>query len=316
MPLLAKIYGPKKIIPAAVEFIDIAGLVKDASKGEGLGNQFLSHIRYVDAIFHVIRGFHDDNITHVSGKVDPISDLETIEMELILSDLEQIERRMSRLERQVKASLKEAIFEYELLKKLKTTIENGESLKTLTLTKDELLVLKNFNLLSLKPVIYILNLLDTDLSNYEENPFYLKLKERANLEKIEVIPISSTLEYEISLLNEEDQIEFLNSYGLKESGLNYAIRRGYNLLGLETFFTAGEKELRAWTYTIGATAKEAAGIIHSDFERGFIKAEVTSYEDAIKYQNPLKVKEAGRLRIEGKEYIVKDGDIILFRFNV
>ncbi len=313
---ITKLVHPKKTIPATVEFIDIAGLVKDASKGEGLGNQFLSHIRSVDAIFHVIRGFIDDNIIHVSGKVDPVTDIETIELELVLSDLEQIERRLGRLERGLKAGLEEAVFEHKLLTKLKTAIDNNKNLKSLDLDKEELRVIKNFNLLSLKPVIYILNLSDTELSNYLNNEFYLKILEKAKNENIEVIPISSFLEYEISRLDPSEQKEYLESYGLSESGLDYAIRRGYDLLGLETYFTAGEKEVRAWTYKKGATAKEGAGIIHSDFERGFIKAEVVSYEDLIKYGSMLKVKENGRLRIEGKEYIIKDGDIILFRFNV
>ncbi|WP_162146822.1 redox-regulated ATPase YchF [Acholeplasma granularum] len=313
---LASIYKSGKIIPTTIEFIDIAGLVKGASAGEGLGNQFLSHIRQVDAVAHVIRCFEDDNITHVEGKVNPLRDLEIIEMELRLSDLESIEKRLSRLEKQVKVKIKEAIVEQSALLKVKEMIETDGNAKDLIFTDEEEKVIKSFNLLSLKPNLYIANLSENDLHNPLDNPHYITLKEKAEKEGIEIIPISAQVEYEISTLDKEEQDIFMESYGLTQSGLDTVIQSGYRLLGLKTYFTCGPMEARAWTFKNGTKAPEAAGIIHTDFERGFIKAEVLSYNDLIDSGTPLLAKEKGKVRLEGKEYVVEDGDIILFRFNV
>lgn len=314
---LAAIYKSGKILPTTIEFIDIAGLVKGASSGEGLGNQFLSHIRQVDAIAHVIRCFDDTNITHVEGKVDPLRDLEIIEMELRLADLESIEKRLVRLEKQVKVKIKEAIIEQSALLKVKEMIETDGLASDLEFSEEEDKIVKGFNLLSLKPALYIANLSEDDLSSPLDNPHYVALYEKAKNDQIEIIPISAQVEYEISSLDdEEEQAIFMESYGLTQSGLDTVIQSGYRLLGLKTYFTCGPMETRAWTFKTGTKAPEAAGIIHTDFERGFIRAEVLSYEDLMAHGTPQLAKEKGKVRLEGKEYIVEDGDIILFRFNV
>lgn len=313
---LARIYKSAKIIPTAIEFIDIAGLVKGASQGEGLGNQFLSHIRQVDAIAHVIRCFEDTNITHVEGRVDPIRDLEIIEMELRLADLESIEKRLPKLEKQIKIKSQEAIIEASALTKVKHMIENDGRPSDLDFTDEEKKIAKNLNLLSLKQNLYIANLADTDLANPTASPLYNALVEKGKSIGVDVIPISAQVEFEISNIDKEEQTIFLESYGLTESGLDSVIKKGYELLGLKTYFTCGPQETRAWTFIEGTKAPQAAGIIHTDFEKGFIKAETLSYDDLIACGSPLAAKEKGKVRLEGKEYVVQDGDIMHFRFNV
>ncbi len=316
LDVLEKIYKPKKVIPTAYEFIDIAGLVKGASKGEGLGNQFLSHIREVDAICQVVRCFEDENITHVEGKIDPIRDIETIKLELNLSDLEVVEKRIQRLDKKAKAKVKEAIHEHEVLTKIKQALDQNISPRTIDFSDEDFKLIKSFSLLSLKPMIYIANVSEDDLLNPDDNKHYQNILAFAQKEHTDVVLISAQVEMEIASLNQEEQENFLEAYGLEKSGLNEVIEKSYELLGLKTYFTAGEPEVRAWTFKQGMKAPECAGIIHSDFERGFIKAETLAFDDLIKYQTPQKAKEAGRVRLEGKEYIVKDGDIMLFRFNV
>ncbi len=313
---LAQIYKSEKIIPTAIEFIDIAGLVKGASAGEGLGNQFLSHIRQVDAIAHVIRCFDDTNITHVEGKIDPLRDLEIIEMELRLADLELINKRLPRLEKQLKIKVKEAIIEASALTKVKEMIETDGKPQDIEFTEEESKMIKNLNLLSLKPNLYIANLSESDLVNPEKNAYFIQLKSKAHGAGIDVIPVSAQVEYEISSLDHDEQVVFLESYGLKESGLDSVIKKGYELLDLKTYFTCGPMEARAWTFIKGTKAPQAAGIIHTDFERGFIKAETLSYKDLMECKTPQGAKEKGKVRLEGKEYVVQDGDIMLFRFNV
>lgn len=316
LEVLEKIYKPKKVVPTAYEFIDIAGLVRGASKGEGLGNQFLSHIREVDAICQVVRCFEDTNIVHVEGSIDPLRDIETIKIELNLSDLESIDKRIGRLEKKAKAKVKEAIEEYDVLVKIKDVLDAYGSPRTIPFTEEELKLIKNYNLLSMKPMIYIANVAEEDLHHPADNHHYQRLLELAKIEGTEVVLISAQVEMEIASLDTEEQLHFLEAYGLKKSGLNEVIEKSYKLLGLKTYFTAGEPEVRAWTFKKGMKAPQCAGIIHSDFERGFIKAETLSYEDLIKYGTPQAAKEAGRVRLEGKEYVVQDGDIMLFRFNV
>lgn len=316
LDVLEKIYKPKKVVPTAYEFIDIAGLVRGASKGEGLGNQFLSHIREVDAICQVVRCFDDPNIIHVEGSIDPLRDIETIKIELNLADLESIEKRIGRLEKKAKAKVKEAMEEYDVLLKIKDVLDAYGSPRTLPLTDEERKLIRNFNLLSMKPMIYIANVAEEDLHHPDQNRHYQRLLELAKKEGTEVVLISAQVEMEIASLDNEEQLNFLEAYGLKKSGLNEVIEKSYTLLGLKTYFTAGEPEVRAWTFIQGMKAPQCAGIIHSDFERGFIKAETLSFDDLIKYGTPQLAKEAGRVRLEGKEYVVQDGDIMLFRFNV
>ena len=316
LDVLEKIYKPKKVIPTAYEFIDIAGLVRGASKGEGLGNQFLSHIREVDAICQVVRCFDNSNITHVEGSIDPLRDIETIQIELNLADLDAIEKRLSRLDKKVKAKVKEAILEHDILSRIKDAIDHGDNPRSLSFEDDALKVIKSFNLLSLKPMIYIANVSETDLHDPMQNHHYQQITSYAKKENMDVVTISAQVEMEIASLNHDEQITFLEAYGLKKSGLNEVIERSYQLLGLKTYFTAGEPEVRAWTFKKGMKAPQCAGIIHSDFERGFIKAETLAYQDLVKYGTPQLAKEAGRVRLEGKEYVVQDGDIMLFRFNV
>lgn len=316
LDVLAEIYKPKKTVPTSIEFYDIAGLVKGASKGEGLGNQFLSHIREVDAICQVVRCFEDTNITHVEGKIDPIRDLEIIQMELRLADLEVILKRIPKIEKKAKSKIAEAVLEYETLIQIKEMIETEGNLKDLILSDEALKMVKSFNLLSLKPVLYVGNLSENDLANPMGNGFYKTLYEKGINEGIEVVGVSAQVEAEIAHLNKEEQLMFLEAYGLRQSGLTSMITKSYHLLGLKTYFTAGVQEVRAWTFTDGMKAPQAAGVIHSDFERGFIKAETLAYKDLLTYKTPQAAKEKGRVRLEGKEYVVEDGDIMLFRFNV
>lgn len=314
---LTEIIKPKKTIYTTFEFVDIAGLVAGASKGEGLGNKFLSHIREVDAIAHVVRCFEDDDITHVSGKVDPVNDIEVINLELVLADLEVLEGRRSRLKNKLKSNDKEAVFEDHLLGKIiDQALAEGKAAKTLEYSEEELAIIKNFNLLSMKPVIYVANVSEDDILDTENHPLVNKVREYAKDENAKVIPVSAKIESEIAELSAEEKKEFLKDMGLDASGLDLLIKAAYYLLGLETYLTAGEQEVRAWTIRRGTKAPQAAGVIHSDFERGFIRAEVVSYEDLTNAGSFAKARESGRLRLEGKEYVVKDGDVVHFRFNV
>ena len=312
---LEEMYKPKKTIPATFEFTDIAGLVAGASKGEGLGNKFLSHIREVDAICEVVRCFENGNITHVSGNIDPIRDVEIINVELELADLEVIENRLSRMGKKARlANDKEAIKELNLLEKIKENLEKNIAPRNLNLTEEELKILKPFNLLTIKPIIYVANVSENDIN--EDNEYVKKLKEFATKENAEVVKICAKIEEELADLTDEEKQEFLEDLGIKESGLDKLIKSSYKLLGLSTFLTAGADEVKAWTFKNGMKAPECAGIIHTDFQKGFIKAEVMSFNDLKELGSELKVKEAGKLRLEGKEYIMQDGDICLFRFNV
>lgn len=314
---ITELVTPKKTIPTTFEFTDIAGLVRGASKGEGLGNQFLSHIREVDAICQVVRCFDDSDITHVDGSVDPIRDIETINLELIFADLDVIEKRLARIEKKaMQTKDKEGMFEVAVLKKLQTALMNNEKAINTDLSKEEMEVVKHFRLLTLKPVIYVTNVSEDEITDYESNKHYQAVLQLATSENAQVVPVCARIEAEIAQLDAEDQMLFLDDLGLKESGLDILIQKAYNLLDLQTYFTAGVQEVRAWTFKKGMSAPQCAGIIHSDFERGFIKAEVMSYEDLVKYGSEQACKDNGRLRIEGKEYIVKDGDIMHFRFNV
>ena len=312
---IVKIVKPRNVVYTTFSFTDIAGLVKGASKGEGLGNQFLSHIREVDAICHVVRCFENKNIIHVNGVIDPVDDMETINMELALADLEVIEKRIPKVEK--KAQFKtdeESVVEYGALIKLKEAILAGKLCRDVSLTEKEAALVKGFALLTLKPMIYVLNVDESDISN--ESDLVKKVKEYAKEHNVETVKISAQIEEEILDLDEEDRKMFLDELGITESGLDQLVKKSYDLLGLETFFTAGEKECRAWTYKKGSKAPKCAGIIHSDFERGFIRAEVISYDDFIACGNYQKAKEAGKLRSEGKEYVFHDGDIVEFKFNV
>lgn len=313
---LAEIFKPQKVIPTTFEFTDIAGLVKGASKGEGLGNKFLANIRQVDAICHVVRCFADENITHVAGKVDPIADIETINLELILADIETVEKRLTRVEKLAKQKDKAAMSEYEVLLKVKEAFEKELPARSVSFTEEELKIIKGYQLLTLKPVIYVANVGEDDISNVDANPYVQQVKEYAVKEGAEIVTICAKLEEEISQLDEEEKEVFLEELGIEESGLDQLIRKSYALLGLATFFTAGEKEVRAWTFKRGMKAPECAGIIHSDFEKGFIRAETISFTDLVEYGSMSAAKEAGKIRLEGKEYEVQDGDIIYFRFNV
>ena len=316
LEFLENLYLPKSLVPTTYEFTDIAGLVKGASSGEGLGNKFLSHIREVDAIVEVVRCFEDNNIIHVEGGVDPIRDIEIINVELMLADLEIVENRINKIGKKAMMTKdKETKIEVELLEKIKDSLEKNIPLRRLEYTEEELKLIKNFHFLTIKPIIYMANIAEEDLIN-DGNIYVDKVREYAKNENAEVITVSAKNESELSELSDEDKVEFLHDLGIKESGLDKLIKATYELLGLATYFTAGEDECRAWTFKKGMKAPECAGIIHSDFERGFIKAEIMSYEDLEKYGTELKVKEAGRLRLEGKEYVMQDGDICHFRFNV
>ena len=310
---LAEIVKPERVLPTTMEFVDIAGLVAGASKGEGLGNQFLAHIRETDAIAHVVRCFEDDDVHHVSGRVDPVSDAEVINTELALADYDSVERALQRVEKQTKTGDKAAIARRDLLARVRDHLDSGKPVRSLELSDDERLSLRELHLLTIKPLMYIANVNE---DGFENNPLLDKVRDMANEEGAQVVPVCAAIEAELAGLEPEDQAEFLKEYGLAEPGLNRVIRAGYELLGLQTFFTAGKKEVRAWTVQRGATAPQAAGRIHTDFERGFIRAETIAYDDFIQYKGEQGAKEAGKLRLEGKEYIVQEGDIMHFRFNV
>ena len=313
---LTELVQPKKTVPTTFEFTDIAGIVKGASKGEGLGNKFLSHIREVDAICQVVRCFADDNITHVSGKVDPIDDIETINLELILADLESVEKRIGRVEKLAKQKDKDAVIEFEVLQKLRDAFEAEKPARTVEFTEDELKVAKGLHLLTIKPVLYVANVSEDDVADPKENEYVQKVKEFASKEQAEVIVICAKIEEEIAELEGEEKEMFLSELGIAESGLDQLIRAAYSLLGLATYFTAGVQEVRAWTFRNGMKAPQCAGVIHSDFEKGFIRAETVAYEDLLAAGNMVAAKEAGKVRLEGKEYVVRDGDVMHFRFNV
>ncbi len=314
---LAEIYNPQKVTKAVVEFVDIAGLVKGASNGEGLGNKFLSHIREVDSILEVVRCFEDSNIVHVDGSISPLRDIDTINLELIFADLETIEKRLDRAKKLLKGD-KKYQFEIDTLEKVKEALENGKSARTLSYTDEEKEVLKDCFLLTLKPIMYVANVSEDDLANPDENLNVKKVKEYAKEENAEVIPLCVKIEEELSSLEDNDKKEMLEALGLEESGLDKLIKASYSLLGLISFLTAGEPEVRAWTIKKGTKAPQAAGKIHSDIERGFIKAEVISFKDLTEKANNsmVQAKEKGLVRSEGKEYVMQDGDIVLFRFNV
>ncbi|GMV31853.1 MAG: ribosome-binding ATPase YchF [Rhodanobacteraceae bacterium] len=310
---LAEIVKPQKVIPTSMEFVDIAGLVAGASKGEGLGNKFLAHIREVDAIAHVVRCFEHSDIVHVAGKVDPISDIETIDTELALADLESVEKALNRVERAAKAADKEALAKRPVLQKLAATLNEGKPARAAGLDEDEKALVRDLFLLTLKPLMYIANVLE---NGFVDNPHLDKVRARAAIEGAEVVPVCAAIEEELAQLDDADRDAFLQDMGLEEPGLNRVIRAGYKLLGLQTYFTAGVKEVRAWQVKVGATAPQAAAVIHTDFERGFIRAETIAYDDFIKYKGEAGARDAGRLRLEGKDYLVKEGDVLHFRFNV
>ncbi len=310
---LAAIVSPERVLPTTMEFVDIAGLVEGASKGEGLGNQFLANIRETDAIAHVVRCFENDNVIHVANRIDPISDIEIINTELALADLDSCEKQLKRVVRVAKSGDKEAKAQVALLEKIIPALEEGRPARALELNDAEKVLMKQLFLLTSKPTMYIANV---DEDGFEDNPYLDKVRELAESEGAVVVPVCNKLEAEIAELDDEEKGEFLADLGMEEPGLDRVIRAGYQLLNLQTYFTAGVKEVRAWTVKVGATAPQAAGVIHTDFMRGFIRAEVTSYEDFVKYNGEQGAKEAGRLRLEGKEYIVQDGDVMHFRFNV
>jgi ribosome-binding ATPase len=314
---LAKIAKTAVLIPAAVEFVDIAGLVKGAAQGEGLGNKFLSHIREVDAIVQVVRCFEDSNIHHVAGSIDPIRDIETVTTELVIADLDAVQRRIERLAKDAKRGDKVAIAETEVLKKLEPHLNDGKPAITLELSNEEKAIAKGFYLLTDKPTIFATNVKETDLATAESNPHVAKVREYARAHhSCETVVISAQIESDLIDLSAEEAKEFLRELGVQESGVGALIRSTYHVLGLRTYFTAGEKEARAWTIHAGDTAPKAAGVIHTDFERGFIKAETVAYEDLVKCGSVAAAREKGLYRMEGKEYIVKDGDVMLFKFNV
>ncbi|MFB9326909.1 redox-regulated ATPase YchF [Paenibacillus aurantiacus] len=313
---LTEMVTPNRTVPTAFEFIDIAGIVKGASKGEGLGNKFLAHIREVDAIVQVVRCFQDENITHVAGKVDPISDIQTINLELILADVESVEKRIDRSRKNMKGGDKKYAQEVEVLERIKEALYNDQPARSVELTDDEKLLVRELHLLTMKPILYAANVSESEAANADENPFVKLVREYAATEGAEVVPISAKVESEIAELEGEDKEMFLEELGLEESGLNRLIRAAYKLLGLYTYFTAGVQEVRAWTIRQGMKAPQAAGVIHTDFERGFIRAEVVAYDDLVAAGSMNAAKEKGQLRLEGKEYVVQDGDVMHFRFNV
>ena len=312
---LAKLYNPEKVTHAIIKFVDIAGLVKGASKGEGLGNKFLSHIREVDAIVQVVRCFEDSNIVHVDGSINPVRDIETINMELILADLEAVEKRLDKAIKMARADKKHQI-EVDALNKIKVALEAGKLASSVTLTDEEKEMLVDFYLLTSKPMMYVANVSEDQLKNIDNDAKFKELKEYAQKEGSEVIPLCVKIEEELATLDDEEKNEMLSLLGIEESGLDKLIRVSYKLLGLMSFLTAGEPEVRAWTIKIGTKAPEAAGKIHSDIERGFIKAEVINYKELLECGSIAKAKEKGLVRFEGKDYIMQDGDVVLFRFNV
>ncbi|HAG93344.1 MAG: redox-regulated ATPase YchF [Pseudomonadales bacterium] len=310
---LAAIVKPERTVPTTMEFVDIAGLVEGASKGEGLGNQFLANIRETDAIAHVVRCFEDGNIVHVAGKIDPLSDIEIINTELALADLDSVEKAITRAAKLAKGGDKEAIARQKVLEKVLPLLNEGKPARAADLDADELKQIRSLNLLTIKPTMYIANVSE---EGFDDNPLLQKVVELAATENAQVVPICAKIEEEIIELDDADKAEFMADLGMDEPGLDRVIRAGYQLLGLQTYFTAGVKEVRAWTVKVGATAPQAAGVIHTDFEKGFIRAEVVSYDDYVANNGEQGAKEAGKWRLEGKDYIVKDGDVIHFRFNV
>ncbi|QIK81232.1 redox-regulated ATPase YchF [Lysobacter sp. HDW10] len=310
---LSEIVKPERVLPTAVEFVDIAGLVAGAAKGEGLGNKFLAHIREVDAIAHVVRCFENPDVIHVNNKVDPIADIDTIDTELALADLESVEKALQRAERSAKSGDKDAKARAEVLGRVRTLLDEGKPVRAMGLSDEDSVLIRDLFLLTSKPVMYVANVLE---DGFENNAHLDAVRARAESEGAQVVPVSAAIEEELSQLEDEDRDTFLADLGLEEPGLNRVIRAAYALLGLQTYFTAGVKEVRAWTVKKNCTAPQAAGAIHSDFEKGFIRAETMSYDDFIKYKGEQGCKEAGRLRLEGKEYRVQEGDILHFRFNV
>ncbi len=311
---LAEIVKPEKTIPTSMEFVDIAGLVKGASTGEGLGNKFLANIRETDAIAHVVRCFEDENVIHVENKINPQDDIEVINLELIFADLESVEKQLQRVTRTARSGDKDAVADKALLEKMQVHLEDNQPVRSMELNEDEQERVHMFHMITVKPTMYIANVAE---DGFENNPFLDLVREIAANENAVVVPVCNKIEQEISELDDpEDVAMFLEEMGQSEPGLNRVIRGGYELLGLQTYFTAGVKEVRAWTVKEGATAPQAAGVIHTDFEKGFIRAECTSYDDFIQYKGENGAKDAGRFRVEGKEYIVKDGDVLHFRFNV
>ena len=314
--VLEKMYNPERCIPTVYEFTDIAGLVKGASAGEGLGNKFLSHIREVDAVAHVVRCFDDGNVIHVDGNIDPVRDIEVINVELIMSDLEIVENRLNRIGKKAEMTKdKKELLEIGALRKIKEGLLQNIPVRKISLEEDELDAIKSYNLITLKPVIYVANVSEEDVIS-GGNDYYERVCEYAKAENSEVVMICAKIESELAELNDDEKIEFLKELGIEESGLDQLIRKTYSLLGLATFFTVGTDEVKAWTFRKGMKAPQCAGIIHTDFERGFIRAEVTSYEDLIKYGSEKDAKDNGKVRLEGKEYLMQDGDICYFRFNV
>jgi len=313
---LTEVVKPQKTIPTAFEFTDIAGIVKGANEGEGLGNQFLSHIRQVDAICQVVRCFEDENVTHVSGKVDPIDDIETINLELILADLETVNRRYERAEKLARQKEKEAVQEFNVMEKLKNGLEEEVPARLIELSEDEWKIANQLQLLTAKPTLYVANVSEDEIVEAENNQYVQAVRSFAEKDDAEVIVVSAKIEEEIAELDQDEKEMFLEELGIEESGLDQLIRASYDLLGFATYFTAGEKEVRAWTFKKGMTAPQAAGIIHTDFERGFIRAETVSYDDLMAGGSMAQARENGKVRLEGKEYIVQDGDVIHFRFNV
>lgn len=313
LDVLAGIVKPQKTLPTTVEFVDIAGLVAGASRGEGLGNQFLGHIRETDAIVQVVRCFENDDVIHVAGKVDPLSDIEIINTELALADLETVERNIQRTEKVAKSGDKDAKARLDVLSKVKAVLDEGRAARVVELDKEERRLIRDLNLLTIKPLLYVANV---DESGFENNPLLDKVREHAARENANVVPVCAAIEAEIAQLDDADKAEFLKDLGLEEPGLNRVIRAGYKLLGLLTYFTAGVKEVRAWTVKKGSTAPQAAGVIHTDFEKGFIRAEVIAYEDFVAHGGEQGAKDAGKWRLEGKDYIVQEGDVMHFRFNV
>ena len=315
LQILTTMFIPKKTVSTLFEFTDIAGLVKGASKGEGLGNQFLSHIREVDAIAQVVRCFVDENITHVDGDIDPLRDIETINLELILADMEMIDKRLPKIEKKAKLKQdKEIVWEYEVLIKIQDALENELPARSVELTENELKIIKHFSFLTLKPMMYVANVSEDDIA--EGNDYIQQIEAYASKYNDKVVMVSAQIEAELSELEDDEKAIFLEDLGASESGLQIMIREAYALLGLKTYFTAGVQEVRAWTYKDGMTAKQCAGVIHTDFEKGFIRAETIGYDDLLETGSEKAAKEAGKMRLEGKEYLVKDGDVLHFRFNV
>lgn len=313
---LTELVEPKKTVPTSFEFTDIAGIVKGASQGEGLGNKFLSHIREVDAITQVVRCFEDENITHVDGKVDPLSDIEVINLELILADLESVDKRYAKVSKLAKQKDKESMEEAAVLEKVKEAFANEMPARSVDLSDEEKKIIKGLSLLTLKPALYVANVAEDEVADADNNEYVQQVRDYAAKEGAEVIVVCAKIEEEIAQLDDDEKAMFLEELGIEESGLDKLIKAAYSLLGLATYFTAGVQEVRAWTFRKGMKAPQCAGVIHSDFERGFIRAETVSYEDLVAYGSKPAAKEAGRLRLEGKEYVVQDGDVMEFLFNV